>query len=171
MNNIVISTSLIAISILAAFLYIMPEYKELKEYRDNRTEYISSIETISAVQEKFDDAQEWRKVIRQDDLERIDAILPEEFNNVKFLLDLDTMASAHGIEVGAVNIEQPVDDRLFSTYNISFAFDAPYEGAAETFMSQLENNLVLFDVTSLKMENASEGLLGYALSFNTYAQK
>lgn len=173
MNNIVVTTFLIAVSVAGAFLYVIPQYQDLGTDRQSRIEYVDSIEKVNIIQEKFEEAKKWRSTIRNNDLERLDIILPDEFNNVEFLLDLENMAVTNGINVGEVDIAKQSDpDAGYATYAISFSFDAPYSGGIEAFMQTLENSLTIFDVTELQMDvNDETGLITYSLSFNTYAQK
>ena len=179
MSNIIFSTSLIAATILVSFFYIAPEYSELKDKKDERTEYLVSIDQIESVQKKFAEAREWRSNIKQNDIERINTLLPQQFNNVKFLLDLDNIAVSKGVNVGLVKVDTDESEKDYSVHNISFSFDAPFGGNADQFLSDLESSLVIFDIVSLKMSvvtlDVEEGkeaidLIRYSLSFNTYSQ-
>ncbi len=171
--NIILPTSLIAASLAALFLYVSPQYALLNDDIEKRDEYITSIEKISSITTKYDDAKSWRNRIKQSDRMRLAEILPEEFDNVQFSLEVDRLAVKNGISVGKIDITPQVDTdkQGYSTYAIGFSFTAPYAQNAMQFMADLEQSLTLFDVVDMGVSRVDEVNLSYTFVLNTYAMK
>ena len=169
--NSILPTSLIADSIIAVFLYIMPQYTDLNSKRESRQEYSIAIEEIAKVQKTYAEAREARSTIRQGDLNRIDTIISDSFDNVQFLLELNRITVQKGVSLGTVDIKKKNDENSYATYEVSFSFEAPFNGNIDSFMSSVETSLVLLDVQKLTMKSLENGLIAYDLAFNTYAKK
>lgn len=171
--NIIVPTTLIAAALAGLFLYVSPQYNVLTDDIDKRAEFISSIEKIDTISEKYEAAKTWRDRIRQSDKMRIEEILPNTFDNVQFHLDIDRLAVKNGIALGTVDITPQVDTKKlgYATYAISFGFTAPYAQNAKQFMADLEKSLTLFDVVDMGVSVIDNNNLQYSFVLNTYSMK
>jgi len=170
--NIIFPSTLIVLSIGAVFMYVSPQFKELSSLRQTRTQYSQSVEKIDLIKKKYEEVKQWQDGIRQNDLKRIGEILPEEFDNVQFLLDLNLLSARNSIVVGAVDIgSSEKKDAKYVTHTVSFSFDAPYSLSATNFLKGLEKSLTVFDVIDFSITNSDNNRLSYSLVFNTYSLK
>jgi len=169
--NTIIPTVLIALAIAGTFLYVIPEYKDLSGMRSERDNLSASVAKIKEVNEKYTIAKEWQSNIRQEDQKRLSEILPDEFDKVSFLLDLDTFAKKNAIIVGPVDITGPESLNNYVSYGVALSFDAPYSQNAMKFLAGLESSLTLFDVVDFRITNGEGSMLSYSIIFNTYAMK
>ncbi len=169
--NIIIPTTLIAVSIGAVFIFASPQYDKLKTARTERDSLASSIETIGKMKEKYDKAKVLQSAIRQEDEKRISEILPDTFDNVLFVLDLNNLATKNSIVLGPVDISDGVVTNGYVTHSVTVSFEAPYSQNAMRFLEDLEKSLTLFDVIDLKITANEKTMLTYSMIFNTYSLK
>ena len=170
--NIIIPTILIALSIGASFLYISPEYTNLNDDIQLRSQYIENIQKIESIKTKYNNSVDWKNKIKNSDKDRLTKILPTSFDNVTFILDVNRLAVKDGVVINKVNTEKESSDiTTYAVYKVSLNFSSPYSSNVLQFFSDLENSLTLFDVTDMKIVADEKGQLTYDFSLNTYAMK
>jgi len=116
------------------------------------------------------------------DIERLHKLLPDHVDNVRLILDLDTLASKHGLalqnvaisgaetkEPGAEEVIGPVTSE-HGEITIGFATTGTYERFV-TFLTDLEKSLRIVDVIELKISPAStlgEPTYNFNITLRTY---
>ena len=164
------------------FFYIDPSFSEVKQLSLKKSGYNTVLEKSKELAIKRDSVLADYNSISQTDINRLDKIIPNEFNAVLFANDVSTLASGYGItvkdfkinepktEVRDVIINQPKNEG-FKTITVSFRLSGGYSQFVR-FLSDLESSLRLVDVTSLSVKpNSSQasGLMDYLLEVHTYS--
>lgn len=169
------------ILILAAvgifFGFIDPQYEKLKEDRAQKAEYDRVLGQSKELVSKRNALKEARNLISPADEDRLKKILPDTVDNVRLVLDIDTIARAYGIVISSISIDgddSGKGDRAlarktqeYGTISVTFGFRADY-GIFVRFMRDLEHALRLVDVTSVTVAASDLGQYSYTISLKTY---
>ena len=175
---------IIAICVGAYFLYISPALGEVDILKAKRMEYTNILEKANELKEERDKALAAYNNISEDDLARLNKIIPHQFDPVLFANDLNALASRYGMTIKNLKADTlkpetsettdaPVESPLYRTTTVSFKLTGQYEQFIK-FLQDIESSLQLIDVTSLSIkpiggEKSTEDFLDYSLEVNTYA--
>lgn len=174
---------LITIAVGLFFLFIDPHYESVQLLQAEQQEYQNALDQARELQNRRDELLTTYNSFSQDNIARLNRILPSEVNVVKLVADIDSIAGQYGIVVSNVSVtealvdnEQDVlsDEETAAPYNattISFGFAARYPDLVD-FLRDLEKSLQLIDVQSVSFDVGSEesggGVYDYTVSLKTY---
>ncbi len=175
--------SLVAIvgAIALFFVYTKPTYDGLQNIKNQITQYDQALEKAAELQRLKQTLLSRYNSFNPVDIERLHKLLPDHVDNVRLLLDLDTLASQHGLALQNVVIsggspsekpeEQAVigpDTEVYDSLTLRFATTGSYEQFL-IFMNDLERSLRVVDVEQLKI-NSSEApaQLRFDITLRTY---
>ena len=160
--------------------FINPQYQQVKDLQEQKAQYDEILTKAKELLSKRDTLQKQYRSVPQDDLNRIGAMLPDNLDNVKLVLDLDRMASTYGITIRNVNVSDNrqkstnedkkvavTDNSLFGVATISFTVTAPYDVFLK-FLRDLEDGLRLIDITNLSINPKDPRAYDYSVTFKTY---
>lgn len=180
MTRILISIFLIAV---AAFIFFAPlpplldqieelkvEKAELNAALDNAKEIIAVREELTSRYNQFSSA----------DLTKLDKLLPNNVDNVRLIIDINSIALKYGMvlknivirteeQIAAGTALGPVPSSgQFRTVELGFSVSGDYE-ALRNFLSDLGRSLRLVDIASVNFSpDLSTGLANYKISLRTY---
>jgi Tfp pilus assembly protein PilO len=128
--------------------------------------------------------------IPQEQRDRLEKFLPRNIDTVRLIIEIDSIANRHGLSIGnatftaegtalqdlqnqTLDEDQPLEE--VSTVNLgpynevqmSFSVQSSYENFL-SFISDLEQNLRLSDIQSIKISKSEDGLDTYQVTFTTY---
>ena len=170
-----ITIVLVAVSAGIFFLVIDPLYQETKLLKVQ----------ISALEETFSNSQQIQEVrdtlfakfrdISSIDLARLAKMLPDNVDNVKLILELDRIASQHGVDIKRINVASASADeatlgpssRDYAALDIGVTVTGSY-AAFRGFLGDLERSLRLADVTALSFRAAGFDFDQYTMTLRTY---
>ncbi len=168
---------LIGVSIGAFIWFIEPTYNELSEVRAQDRQYSDALDKSRELQAVRDKLLSRYNTFRSADLDRLQKLLPDTVDNVRLVLDLDSMAARYGMRVRNVVVGgDPVrkegaigsDDSPYGSLTLSFSVVSRYDTFL-AFLSDLERSLRLSDIVSVAFEEPREGdLYEYDVSIKTY---
>src|SRR5258708_4312003 len=102
--------TLIVISLGMYFLYISPTVAEIKALNLKKAEYNTALVSASELKAKRDQVLIDYNNISSGDIDRLNKIIPEQFNSVLFANDLNTVASSYGLLVKDFKADEPKAD-------------------------------------------------------------
>ncbi len=187
----------IIIAVGLAVTYVSPTFGEIKALEDEAVDYADAIEKAQQLQSLIAQKIDKMNGFNPNDIEDLKTMVPDSVDEVSLVMDLDALARANhmtfsnivikeGVESGAgeaevldpaiLDPEDPeyVEDQVVSsaTYTpteVSFSVTGTYEDM-RSFLSNLEESLVLVDVTELNFSTAEEeDLTSYAMTVRAYA--
>ncbi|MDQ5971502.1 MAG: hypothetical protein QG566_448 [Patescibacteria group bacterium] len=161
----------ICISIGAAFFYVKPIYTDTMSLRADLASYSTALANSKNLQKTRDSLIASYKAISPVDKERINRFLPNTVNNIQLILEVQQIASKHGLSIQNISFKPPVNDKvlpvadtktpvktsktakvkdvsLFGTFDLEFSTRSDYE-TFRLFVSDLEQNLRLIDIVSV----------------------
>ncbi|MBI4155753.1 MAG: type 4a pilus biogenesis protein PilO [Candidatus Zambryskibacteria bacterium] len=173
----------IAISVGMYFVYISPGFVEINTQRNKITEYINVLEKSKELKNKRDSVLTAYNNISEEDITRLNKIIPETFDAVLFANDINNLASRHNVTVKDIKINAPDSesrvipaestDKLYKTTAVTLTLSGEYQQFIK-FMADIETSLRLMDISSLTVKSGGKSgsnLLDYSLEIYTYSLK
>lgn len=173
----------IGICIGMYFMYISPSYAEMKGLMVKKADYTDALSKADELKEKRKTILAEYESIDPADRERLDRIVPDVTDNVEVVTNINFIASMYGMTVRGIKIAEPqAQDRViiadaskansYKTVKITFSVNGPYAEFMK-FLTDLESNSRLFDVTSLSIKTKDEkiGIFDYTLEVSAYSLK
>jgi Tfp pilus assembly protein PilO len=161
-----------------AFGYIMSTYKgPITDSMKKITSYQGAIDAANTFSKKENVLSKQRAGISQNDLDRLNAYLPDGVNNVQLILDLDGLAARSGMTLSSFDVKagdsssadasalqsaNPVDSLMLSvTATGSYT-------QFRTFLAGIEQSLRPMDITAVSIASDGTGGHKYTLSIRIY---
>ena len=178
MSRPILSISLIIISVIAFFSFIDPTYKEVQVLEAENSQFDEALTRSKELQSIRDELLSRYNTFSTEDLNRIEKLLPDNVDNVRLILDLDSIASKYGMLIKDVSISNEqkeviretvqMDDAL-GEIGLNFRVTSPYPDFKK-FISDLEQSLRIVDISALsfKASDNSSGLIDFSVSIKTY---
>lgn len=149
----------------------------IKQISERKEAYDDVLARARDLQAKRDDLRNRYNSVTQADKTRLEQLLPDTLDNVRLVLDIDRIASRHGLRLRNIAVNDNSssgekravvpDEKGFGTANITFAITAPYD-VFLNFLSDLEDGLRLIDVTTLTIGARDIRAYDYGITFKTY---
>lgn len=156
----------------ALFLvYTKPAYDGTKTYQQEITQYNLALDKAAELQRLKQSLLSRYNSFNPDDIEKLHKLLPDHVDNVRLVLDLDTLASKHGLalqnvvisgpEAAQENVEAVIGPVVegHESLTLRFATTGPYERFVQ-FLTDLEKSLRIVDVVDLAMSASGDGNSG-----------
>lgn len=186
---------LIVASIGIFIAVIIPRYGVVKAQRADIASYNSNLATLKQLQQSRDALIAQYNNISKTDLDNIQALLPDSVDNIRLIIQLDSLATKNGLSslrnvdysadqvvagstAGAAKTDTSADPatarRPYGEFVMSFQTSGQYSNFL-SFLSDLEQNLRLVDVTDIEFTpntstgttSAASGIM-YKVTIKTY---
>jgi Tfp pilus assembly protein PilO len=171
----------LAVGIYATFTRgLLDDASTVKAMND---QYISAMNNAAKLISTRDQVLKSYNDISADDRDRIDKMIPDTVDNIRLIIDLNSVALRHGFslknitataksgssgpapshDASVASIATPTLD----TVAVSFSVTAPYQQFI-SFMQDLEASLRVMDVTHLTVSANDSGTYDFGVQLNTY---
>ena len=199
MRKLLFPIALIGLSVFLVFWYGQPTWSEIQEIQSQTAEYEKALSQASSLQDQLNQKLETRDQITEAQTQRLDTILPETLDTVRFLIELDKIATRSGMSVEDVSFSNTPETfggspqeatqseasgqvPIYNTTQASFSVQGSYEDI-QSFLSDLESSARIMDVTDLTISTQgdsnqteaesiiSPGVNSYNITLNTYWRK
>ena len=174
-NKNYIGAGLVALALIGAWGWILPEYNKISEFNVAINERQELYDSRSATLKKIQDLnQEYQQ--RAADIARISSVLPSKKSLAEIISAIDKLSTQNGLQIiSAVVVGQPSGGQI-GAYNflpIEIAMNGSYIGLVN-FLQAVEKNLRIIDIISIDAAAASadnSNLLNFSVKGNTYYLK
>jgi Tfp pilus assembly protein PilO len=174
-------TSVITILVLTlsiGYVFTYPSFNEISALMVEQDKYQHYLDTVADIESKKNQLVEKFNQISEDDRKSIDAVLPNSFDFVKLIAQIDAIASKNGILIDRVTsreIDPSVGGSIaeaqpaapYRSAIIGFSFDSSHD-KFNIFMTDLEKSLRILDIKSVRINPAPAGFNAYTVEFQTY---
>jgi hypothetical protein len=182
---------LIAAGILF-FLIVDPLFTEVKQLRTDVETYNIALNNSTDLQKTRDSLLEKYRNITQEDKERLNNLLPNTVNNIKFVLEIEQIANVHSMPLKNIKFDSkmqseeakpasgnmvvansPADSLSYGIFPIEFITEGSYD-AFVLFLKDLERNLRVMDIKSISFvvpQPVSKPQSGYDPNVYSYTLK
>lgn len=159
------------------FGFIDPAYSRVQSLRAEEARFDQALTRSKELQEKRDQLLSEYNTFPQENLSRLQKLLPDNVDNVRLILDFDALASEYGMRLRSVALERNetrsqrgqvgVDESGYESLVLSFSISSPY-ASFRSFLEELERSLRLVDVSSISFSSSGTGIYDYAIAVKTY---
>jgi Tfp pilus assembly protein PilO len=162
------------------YMYVDPIYAQIKVLRAEEATLNTALSRALELQTTRDQLISRYNTFSPEDLARLDKLLPDHVDNVRLVLDMDSLASQYGMRVRNVAIEKQEekkkttrtqavgpDERMYESMVLSFTVTGDYS-TFRSFLKDLEQSLRLVDVESVGFTASETGLYDVTIGLRTY---
>ncbi len=169
---------LLIASIGIFFGYIDPQYKKIEDKRVKLAQYDEALGKSKDLTNRRIDLSNKYKSITDEDRTRLSKMLPNAVDNVRLILDIDSIAKRHGMKIRNTKINQDpsleeknnpliTDERTYGSIGLSFAVSSSYNEFIN-FLNDLEHSLRITDIVSLTLVPQKNGMYDFSIDLKTY---
>ena len=186
MIKTIISVIGIVASGAAFFMFTQPTYDQVKSTNVEIAQYDSALQKAAELQARKQELLSRFNAFNPDDRARLEKLLPDHVDNVRLILDLDNLASKHGLAMQNVVVEGQggtpaaqtaiaavgASKQKYDSLTLSFTTQGTY-GTFQKFLGDLELSLRLVDLVSMKLQSVeavrgAEPVYTYNMTIKTY---
>ncbi len=185
----------IIVCVAMYFYYISPELGVIEAKRAEYAKYKEVVDKVKDIQTLKDKLSSDYQSISEEDLNKLDKIIPKTFDSVIFANDLSALAAKHSLKLDqlkityqksedSVNQDAQIGDKVYKEVVSAFHLAGDYSKFLD-FMVELEASLRLVDVNSLSIKSSApstpDGKTGkvvenknsmdYSIEIKTYSLK
>lgn len=165
MNNI-IAIVLILASVGLFYEYVAPTYEDIKTLRTEKVQYDEALMNSKKVADLRDELLSKYNNFAPNDIKRIEKLLPDRIDNVRLIIEVDSIASRHDMTLkdvtvsvsgntpaspsGAFGDQTQVENIPYGTATFSFAVSGSYE-EYRSLLKDIEKSLRITDIRSVSV--------------------
>jgi len=179
----IIGTICLGISVGMFVLFIKPTYDATAENRQRIANFDEALAKTREIQELKKSLLARRNQFSDENIARLQKMLPDHVDNVRLVLDLDGIAEQYGMliqNVGVQTIKEDGEDtgildgsalqnRPYQSLTLTFQVRSSYEEFM-LFLQDLESSLRIVDIAKLSVteSGANPGLYNFDVALRTY---
>lgn len=160
------------------FSFTDQKYEDAKAVAAEVKKYDEALDKSKELQKIRDELLGRYNAISNDDRKRLELLLPDNVDNIRLILDIDTIASRYGIVIKDLKINSSASNSEgfeatapeIKSLDLSFSFASDYETFI-TFLRDLEDSLRIIDVAEIKFaakDTLSTASATHNLTIRTY---
>ena len=171
-----IGAGLIALALIGAWGWILPEYNKISELNAALTERQELYDSRSAIIKRIQDLnKEYQQ--KAADVTKISSVLPNKKSLAEMVSAVDKLSAQSGLQLVSATIAgKPLDDGQAGSYNflpVEITMSGGYPGLV-SFLQSAEKNLRIIDFISIDAAAGStdnSALLNFSMKGNAYYLK
>lgn len=164
------------------FVYTQPTYDSVKTVNTQVAQYDAALSKASELQQRKQTLLSQYNTFSQTDMEDLTKLLPDHVDNIRLILDIDSLATKHGMAIQnvVVSSNQTQDAQTstlgsvtsskqkYDSLTLKFSTQASYQTFRQ-FLADLETSLRIVDLISLSITHSdSSQLYSYDVTIRTY---
>lgn len=160
------------------YTYIDPLYEEIKELKVEEAQFDEALVRSREFLKLRDELLTRYSTLPENDLERLKKLLPDNVDNVRLILDIDSIASAHNLHVqnftaaggsrrNVSTIGPSSSSPQYESFRLSFSVISNYKTLL-SFLADLERSLRIVDVVDFSFNEQKGDLSEYKVTLETY---
>ncbi len=160
-------------------LYTNPTYQASKVVAAEVSKYDEALNKSQELKASRDKLVSKRNTFSADDVTKLNKILPDNVDNIRFIIDINNIASRHGLSLTDVQIGSVSDSKTqrnalsggvsgdaVGSATIGFSVSASYDDML-AFLADLEHSLRIIDIQTLSFDGGA-GSNTYSFNIKTY---
>jgi Tfp pilus assembly protein PilO len=185
MNRSLTATVLIIVAIGLYFTITKGVLAEANVIRDSNREYITAIQNAKDLIALRDKVLADYNKLTPEDREKLDKIVPQNVDNIRLVIDLNSVALRHGLALKGINASASASaspnsqntqagmgqintpKHQLDIVTVSFGLSAPYQQFI-SFLQDLESSLRILDVSGISVTSNENGVYDWRIELKTY---
>lgn len=179
--NLLAPIFLILASVGIFYGYTDPNYRgedktaNIVNLMNERKQYLEALNKSADFRDETNRLTKINNELSNNDLERLKKLLPDHIDNVRLIIDINEIASRHGLNIRNIKIDSGAgsqeelgpDNKPYGTLAFSFNITASYD-RFRAFIKDLEESLRIVDITGISFIAAESGDYDYGIKIKTY---
>lgn len=178
--RIFIPTILVIAAVALFVVYTNPTYQATKALAAQVSAYNEALDKSKELRGLRDGLISKRNTFSVDNIDKLEDMLPDNVDNIRFVIDMSNIASRHGlslkdVELGEISNSSHAQDNLalgtsgdpIGSVDISFSVTASYD-KMNALLQDIEHSLRLIDIEKLSFTAGSSDLNDYSFTVRTY---
>ncbi len=167
----------VVLALAIFFMYIDPTYARVKELLATQDQLNQALTRSRELQNVRDQLLSRYNTFPQSELSNLQKLIPDHIDNVRLILDLDSMAAKYGMRVRNVATQGDTsredagvtgpNEAKHESVILSFTVTGPYTTFRQ-FLADLERSLRLVDVVGLSFSASQSGIYDFVVEIKTY---
>ena len=164
------------------FLYTQPTYDSVKTVNAQVAQYDAALSKAAELQQRKQTLLSQFNTYNPSDLDSLQKLLPDHVDNIRLILDIDSLATKHGMAIQNVvvssNAKQGTQTstlgsvtsskQKYDSLTVKFSTQASYDTFRQ-FLGDLEGSLRIVDLVSLSISRPDNSqLYSYDVTLRTY---
>lgn len=173
----------IIIAFVIFFFYTKPMFAEVKVLQGQTTEFNSAAKKAQELNAELSKKLTAKRSYNPQNLERLDALVPQSIDEVKILTDLSEIARSHNMLFGNISVSnsdgkssskgttEPTQTVKYSDIagtEIDFSLIGTYD-QFKTFLADIEKSLVMLEITNISFSAGEGTLQQYSVTAKVFA--
>lgn len=193
MNRNVTPLILIVLAIGIYFTFTRAKIDEVKAIQIVNGQYQKALDNSEELAKKLNDKLAVYNRISPDDQSRLERMIPDNVDNVRLIIDVNSVAAKHGLilkNVKTATTKDPVDPNNrgaqstnqgpnqgpnsnvliaggYDTVTLSFDVSGPYQNFLD-FLRSMERSLRIMEISKITLRVNDVGTYDYGLEFKTF---
>lgn len=157
-------------------VYTNPAYQATKALSAQVAAYNDALDKSKELRSVRDQLLSKRNTFASDDVQKLQEVLPDNVDNIRLIIDINNIASRHGLALGGVNIGDIGGKKNtlaagssgpVGKVDVGFTVTTSYDGML-SFLNDLEHSLRLVDVEKLSFTAGANDSSTYTFGIRTY---
>lgn len=180
MFKILISLFLLAGAGVIFFTESKNYFPEIKSLRKQVSSYNETINTAKKVRSSIDKTLGEYNAISQDNVDRVNKMIPSGADSMKLVIQIDEMMRKNGLSLASIDFKDVIDEkpslaskngvRTAETVSLSMKARGSYE-SFHSFVEKLEKSLRLIDINSVKISLVGQDDYSFSIEAVSYWRK
>lgn len=178
MGKTILSVILLATSAGLFFFWTKPYYTQIKDLESQKESMGQVIDNAQKIQKSRDAIMEEYNNIPEENLAKLNKIVPNYPDSIRFIIELQNIVSESGMLLKGIDAnisleEKEFDDKQEELYKV-MNFSLKVSGSYNSFYSllrKLETNLHLMDVKSVSFSSSEKDFYEFDVSGVSYWKK
>ena len=193
MNRNITAVILIVLAVGIYFTVTQSVWSADKDIKAKNDQYVSAIANAEQLISVRDKVLQAYNNVSQNDRDRLDKMLPSTVDNIRLIIDLNSVAVQHGITLRGIRAaadasssqapsspqttsatspnvassKSGISTPQLDTVDVSFSVSAPYQQFI-SFMQDLEADLRIMDLKHLSVAVGNDGTYTFSVDMTTY---
>ncbi len=165
---------------LGIFIWVInPVYKDIGVLRSDGNQYQMALARAEEAVSKRNELVTRYNNFSDADLQRLQKLLPDNVDNIRLVVDLNSIAAKYGTGIKNIKITEnspagsrdaAADIKPYGSLSMTFGVSLSYDNFLR-FLTDLQQNLRLTDVTAVDFTAASAGIYDYSITLKTYVMR
>lgn len=184
MSKNILPIVLIVLAIGIYFTFTSGQIEAAKEVQEVNARYDSAIVNARKLVSVRDSVLKSYNSISDDDRIRLEKMLPDNIDNVRLIIDVNSIGTRHGVVLR--NVHTSANDTAkasastgggtlsggnsaaqYNTVSISFSVSTTYENFI-SLLQDMERSLRIMDISSVSLNSSDNGVYDYGVEIKTY---
>ncbi len=159
-------------------MFTNPTYQQIKDLQMRNNSYDDALNKAKELHTVRDQLLAKRNSFSTTDLNKLQSILPENVDNIRFIININSIAAHHNLVLSNVDIgdisqskDAPADAGAanpIGSMDIGFAVGTANYDDFIAFVQDLEHSLRLIDIEKISFSVPASGVITYAMTVRTY---